>query len=41
MKKVYWPDVFHLRKNIGLFESFNRDKKAVFKAFKAEYYLIV
>lgn len=30
MKKVYWPDVFHLRKNIGLFESFNHDEKSCF-----------
>lgn len=34
MKKVYWPDVFHLRKNIGLFESFNHDKKLFLKHLK-------
>ena len=30
MKKCIGTDVFHLRKNIGLFESFNHDEKSCF-----------
>ena len=41
MKRVYWVRCFPFEKNIGLFESLNHDEKVVFKAFKAEYYLIV